>query len=181
MRLFMTRGGRVWVMLDQVSSDLIQPLLSPEQSLVEVERVMSNQFTVETDFPAADFLENELFVELEREVAMTRVVQRGGQVLHRADGWPISIVMPVGYGQLLLTTLDGLAWIEPRVHQRSTDPAYQADLTVRRWGANWSADVNALFPKLPISDQVEYPLLRIGNPVVPRNWVATACLASVGC
>ena len=180
MRLFMTRGGRVWVMLDQVSSDLIQPLLSPEQSLVEVERVMINQFTVETDYPAAHLLENELFVELEREVAMARIVQSGGRVLHSVDGWPISIAMPVGYGQLLFTTLDSLAWIEPRTRQHSTDPSLQADFTVRSWGANWSADINADFPKLPISDEVEYPLLRIGNPIVPRSWVATALLGFCG-
>lgn len=180
MRLFMTRGGRVWVMLDQVPSGLIQPLLSPGQSLAEVERVMFHQFTVETDFPAANLVKNELSVDLDREVEMARVVQSGGRVLHRVDGWPISIVMPVGYGQLLLTTLDSLAWIEPRTKQRSTDPSYQANFSVRSWGANWSADANALFPQLPIRDEVEYPLLRIGNPVVPRGWVATALLGFCG-
>lgn len=180
MRLFMLRGGRLWVMLDQVPSELIQPLLSPEQSLVEVERVMLNQFTIETDYPAVDFFESDLFVDLEREVMMARVVQRGGQVLHSVDGWPISIVLTVGYGQLLVTTLDSFAWIEPRTQQRSTDPSHQADFSVRPWGANWSALANVPFPKLPISDQVEYPLLRIGNPVVPRNWVATALLGFCG-
>ncbi|MCC7336842.1 MAG: hypothetical protein IT422_17265, partial [Pirellulaceae bacterium] len=106
MRLFMLRGGRLWVMLDQVPGELIQPLLNPRQSLVEVERVMLNQFTIETDYPATDFFESDLFVDLEREVMMARVVQHGGQVLHSVDGWPISMVFPVGYGQLLVTTLD---------------------------------------------------------------------------
>ena len=155
MRLFMLRGGRLWVMLDQVPGELIQPLLNPRQSLVEVERVMLNQFTIETDYPATDFFESDLFVDLEREVMMARVVQHGGQVLHSVDGWPISMVFPVGYGQLLVTTRDSLAWIEPRTQQRSTDPSHQADFSVRPWGANWTALANVLFPRLPIGGQVD--------------------------
>ncbi|MCA9161110.1 MAG: hypothetical protein KDA72_22420, partial [Planctomycetales bacterium] len=78
--------------------------LSPRQSLVEVERVMLNQFTIDTDFAAADFFERDLLIDLEREVTMARVVQHGGQVMHSVDGWPISMVLPVGYGQLLVTS-----------------------------------------------------------------------------
>lgn len=186
MRQFMVRGGRVWVMLDQVPSDLIQPLLGPEQSLQEVERVMIDDFSVEVSPPAEHLSEGDLRIASGSEVVMARVVQSGGRVLQRVDGWPASIAMPVGYGQLLLTTLDSSAWIEPRLEQRSTDPSFQSNFTVRRWGANWAADANAHFPVLPLTDESEYPLLRIGNPVVPRGWVATALfgfcivLAAVG-
>lgn len=172
MQRFIQRGGRVWVMLDQVPADLIQPLLGPDQSVVEVERVMLDQFRVEATATAGQFTDE----KLPREAAMARVVQSGGRIQHQIDGWPASIVLPIGYGQLLLTTIDGAAWIEPRAEQRSSDPYYQSDFTVRRWGTNWALETNTVFPELPISSDVEYPLLRIGNPIVPRGMVAAALL-----
>lgn len=172
MQRFIQRGGRVWVMLDQVAADLIQPLLGPDQSVVEVERVMLDQFRVEVASAAGQFSDE----KLPREVAMARVVQSGGHVEHQIDGWPASIVLPIGYGQLLLTTIDGAAWIQPRTEQRSNDPYYQSDFTIRPWGTNWALETNTEFPELPISSDVEYPLLRIGNPVVPRGLVAAALL-----
>lgn len=172
MQRFIQRGGRVWIMLDQVAAELIQPLLGPDQSVVEVERVMLDQFRVEVASAAGRFSDE----ALPREMAMARVVQSGGDVQHHIDGWPASIVLPIGYGQLLLTTIDGAAWIEPRAEQRSSDPYYQSDFTVRPWGTNWGLETNTVFPELPISSDVDYPLLLIGNPVVPRGMVATALL-----
>ncbi len=180
MRQFMLRGGRLWIMLDQIPADLIQPLLSPRQSLQEVERIKFDRFTIETLPPQTNLTKNDVQVELEREVAMVRVLQNGGTVRQQIDGWPAALVMDVGYGQLLLTMLESHAWIEPRLAQRSEEPAYQAEFTVRSWGSNLAIESNAPFPALPVSAEVDYPLQRIGNPVVPRGWVATALLGFLG-
>lgn len=176
MRRFMQRGGRVWVMLDQVAVDLIGPLLGPNQSVLQVERVMLDAFTLQVAGQSGEFLPETVQVELPREVAMARLIQSGGHVLHQIDGWPASIALPIGYGQLLLTTIDSSVWIQPRAEQLSSDPNYQSDYTVHRWAANWAANVNAPSAKLPLSEPADYPLLRIGNPVVSRGIVAAALL-----
>ncbi len=180
MRQFMLRGGRLWIMVDQVPTDLIQPLLGPRQCLDEVERVMVDQFTIEPVPPQENLTSSDVQVELEREVAMVRVLHSGGRVTHQIGGWPAAVMMEVGYGQLLLTMLESHAWIEPRLTQRSDSPYLQAAFTVRNWGTNLAVESNASAPLLPLSAEVDYPLQRIGNPVVPQGWVATALLGFVG-
>jgi hypothetical protein len=177
---FMAAGGRLWVMLDKVPSRLLRPLLENYQSCEEVDRVELNDFVLDIASTVNPLSEKDRRVQSDRSLQLTRVLQTGGQVSHSVDGWPVALTMDIGYGQLLLTTLDSLAWIDERTKQRSPDPNYQSAYETRLWGAHLAMDINSPRSPLPLSDTVEYPLQLIGNPVVPKHWVALALLSFCG-
>jgi hypothetical protein len=174
LRQFMTAGGRVWIMLDRVSCHLIRPLLGPDQTCEVVERVEINDFSVVDHRVANQISDQDRMVHSELDIPMVRVLHSGGQVHHWVDGWPASIFMDVGYGQLALTTLGSDAWIEERLDNTSQDPTLQSGYQVRSWGSHLPFDMNAPRAELPLSQSSDYPLGLIGNPIVPKQWVAIA-------
>ena len=180
MREFMARGGRVWVMLDKVPSALVRPLLGMGQAFEEVDRVELNDFTVETASYANQLAEQDRTISSDRDLPMVRIVQSGGRVTHQVDGWPIALSMNIGYGQLVITTLDSFVWIHAREQQPGGDPMQTSSHQTRLWATSFA--VGSIVPRadLPLSNSVEYPLRLIGNPIVPKSWVATALLSFCG-
>lgn len=180
LRKFMLAGGRLWVMLDKIPTRLLRPLLADQQSCEEVERVELNEFVIDMVSVVNPLAESDRRFSTDVDLSMVRVVQSGGRVSHSIDGWPAAFTMDVGYGQLLVTTLDSLAWITAREKQRSDDPNYQSAYQMRTWAHDMAVDANASRKPLPLNESVEYPLKWIGNPVVPRGWVAAALLGFCG-
>lgn len=176
MRRYLASGGRLWIMLDLVPCRRIRPLLGPEQSCEEVERVELNDFVIESNLLANLHAEADRRVVSTIDIPMSRVVQEGGRVRYSVEGWPAAIEMDIGYGQLVLTTIDSRAWIEPRIKQSSQEPMFQSTYQPRVWATFFAADLNKPRASPPLSEQVDYPLRHIGNPIVPRSWVAIALL-----
>ncbi len=179
MRRYMSDGGRLWIMLDHVPCELVRPLLGPNQACEEVERVELSKFTVEIRSAVnqlSGLSEADRTVTLDEDVPMSRIVQTGGVVSHFIDSWPLAVKMQVGYGQLVLTTLDSRGWLVPRTTQRSSDPIFQSPFRTHEWANAFAFEMNAPRTQKPISAEVEYPLKLIGNPVVPRSWVALSLL-----
>ncbi len=174
-------GGRIWVMLDRVDSESLRELLGNEQACETVDTIELNEFSIDLIGGHVPVSAADREVSSERPLVMKRVVQSGGRVTHAIDGWPAAIWMQVGYGELLLTTLDSAAWIQPRTSQRSKDPGYQSRYKPKIWANQLAAEANLARAKKPLSETVDYPLKHIGNPVVPRSWVAMVlvgfCLA----
>ncbi len=52
---YMERGGRIWVQLDKLNCDRIQPLLTSEQCLMQVGVVQLHDFVVEVSDRVSDF------------------------------------------------------------------------------------------------------------------------------
>ncbi len=177
---FIARGGKLWVMLDKVPTALVRPLLGISQMCEEVERVELNDFTIEIESYITQLSEKDRSISSDRDVPMTRIVQSGGRVTHHVDGWPVALSMDIGYGQLLLTTLDSFVWIQPRNEQRSADPYVQSNYQTQTWGTNFAVSTNEPRVDLPLSKIVEYPLRLIGNPVVPKRWVAIGLMGFCG-
>ena len=168
-------GGKVWVMLDRVPTDVVRPVLAPEQICETVDEVERTSFTVEQLGSAARLKEVDLQVTSATPYKLKHVVQSGGRVTHRIDGWPAAIWMKRGYGEILLTTLDCGAWIEPRANP-SSDPRFSAAYTSRVWASLLAISINAAKANEPLPD-LEYPLQQIGNPVVPKLWVTLTLAA----
>jgi hypothetical protein len=177
---YVASGGRIWVMLDKVPTTLLRPLLGAGQMCEEVDRVALNDFTVEIESNATPLSAADRFISSERDVPLTRIVQSGGRVTHHVDGWPVALTMDIGYGQLILTTLDSFVWIQPRAEQKSNSQIHQSNFETRVWATSFA--VSSIVPRvdLPVSKPTDYPLRLIGNPVVPKVWVAIALLSFCG-
>ena len=181
LRRYIATGGRVWIMLDLVPSALVRPLLAPDQLCEEVGRVELNDFIVEPMESTNQLSEQDRRVTSEADLTMARVVQHGGRVRFEVNGWPMTIEMNVGYGRLVLTTLDSRAWIEPRTSSIKTDPMFLSNYQPRVWAKIFAIESNEPKPQLPLKAVVDYPLQHIGNPIVPRGWIAVALLGFFIC
>ncbi len=175
---FAGSGGRVWLMLDNLAEQTVQSFLAPGQSLAVIDEVDINDFVIDVASPNVRLAEIDRTVSLEDPAKLKRIVQSGGKVLASVDGWPAIVSMPSGYGEVVISTLQSSAWIRPRTQQPSTSSLFQSPYEVRPWAVQFASAVNDVRRPLPMSDtETEYPLQHIGNPIVPRSWVAVALLS----
>ncbi|MCA9127613.1 MAG: hypothetical protein KDB22_11030 [Planctomycetales bacterium] len=171
---FLTNGGHAWIMLDKIDSSLLRGLYGTGQSCETLDELQLNEFTVSVTGTSARLSAEDRTCVFDDPVIMKRVVQSGGRVSHSIDGWPAAIWMDIGYGKLLLTTLDSFAWIKPRTEQLSFDQRFQSAFTARVWASELGAEINEKRAARPLEEEVDYAMQLIGNPVVPRSWVAAA-------
>lgn len=105
-------GGRVWVMLDHVDASHIRPLLMSGQYVNVIDE--SEVTDAVLDSVLAFNAESRNFkFQSKQGVKLVKVEQRGGEVTHTVNEWPAAIWMPIGDGELLLTTLGSAAWLQP--------------------------------------------------------------------
>ena len=176
LKTFLNSGGRIWVMLDSIDTQDLQPLLEPNQQLRTVDSVKMTNFLVDPTGPSIQ--EQDARVVLEDPVIFKRLMHQGGTVGHRIDGWPASLVMPIGRGELILTALESSAWIKPRKVQSSEDPFFRSDYELRPWARSIIDTVQVKRAANIVSlKDLDYPLERIGNPVVSRGLVAAILLS----
>ncbi len=180
MRQFLLSGGSIWIMLDNIETNAIIDLLPDHQQIETVETVELNRFEVEV--PSYSFASKDRTVDRDDYVQMKRVIQNGGEVTHTVDGWPAAIWISVGRGRLLLTTVSSSGWIERRKIQKSPDPALQSEYTLPVWAIGFANEIHDLKVPAPLNlGEEQYPIDRIGNPVVSRSLVAFVLMTFCTC
>jgi len=121
LRGWVAQGGRVWVMLDRASMATLHALLGNATCCQVVDRVELTEFELETaeqSLVNADPFER---WESERPVDFVRVLVTDAAQIHtRLDGWPAAFSMPLGAGEVLVTTLGPRGWRYE--FQRFADP-----------------------------------------------------------
>ncbi len=178
---YLAMGGHVWVMADRVDTRLLRGLLEDGQTLETVDILQVDHLVVDVKSQFSRLAEQDRTLDLPNVVAFKRVVQTGAKVTHASGQWPIAMRMPVGFGELVITTLDASAWIEPRTEKRSNDPLVDSAYQSKVWAKQFASSINELRAPRPLEGQsVSYPLKQIGNPVVPRSWVLITLAAFCG-
>ncbi|MEQ1827268.1 MAG: hypothetical protein ABL921_15030 [Pirellula sp.] len=180
MQQFLQSGGRIWIMLDHIDTDLVRELLADDQQLETVDKVELNRLELVVADHRFDVAERS--IESDQAMSMKRVIQHGGKITHSVDGWPVAIWMPVGRGELLFTTLESSAWIIGRAKQSSKDPLFHATYAIPQWANTFAQHVHIPKPLPPLNlDKTTYPVDLIGNPVVSRSLVSFVLLSFCGC
>lgn len=175
MRLFLATGGKMWVMLDRVPSQLVADLLAPGQAIETVDTIELNEFQLEATRSNVSLSAAERTEKSWQPLEFTRVLQVGAEVSLTIDGWPAAMRMPVGRGQLFLSTLPAEAWIQKRIEQPRPELRFQTGFTAKRWGSQFVMEFNAFsFPEQAVAAERDYSMKLIGSPVIPRSWVALA-------
>ena len=179
MQRFLQSGGRIWIMLDVIDTDAISELLPEHFQIETVSTVDMNRFEIEVSNHS--FAQQDRMVDSDEYIRMKRVVHQGGEVTHSVDGWPAAIWINAGRGKLLLTTVSGAGWLEPRKEQKSLDPAEQSTYTMPMWATGFANEIHNPKSQRPLNlGEEPYPIDRIGNPVVSRSLVAFILLAFCG-
>lgn len=104
LRGWVRRGGRLWIMLDRTSPELVTALLGQACPFEVVDEVELDRFELESLDPANGRRVSEL-CEYEQPVKLVRVLADGADVRSRVDNWPVEIWVPYGEGEVLITTL----------------------------------------------------------------------------
>lgn len=174
---YLHSGGRVWAMVDLFDTRLLRGLMQEGQSCETIGSVEVSKVVVDVRNLQGPLAEVDRTVELIEPFRMKRVVQTGAKVTHFANGWPMILRMPVGYGELVISTLDASAWTKEREEQVNKDPLQQSKYECRTWANQFAASVHDKRPARALQQKaVSYPLDHIGNPVVPRSWVLISLL-----
>lgn len=111
LRQWLHDGGRVWLMADRVSPDSARRLLGDAVHYSVLESVQLNNFTIEKLDPYFATVNLEEKWESETPVDFYRVMLGSGEVHSRIDGWPAAFWVPVGNGEILVTTLGHEGWM----------------------------------------------------------------------
>lgn len=172
LQAFLQRGGHVLVLLDEIDTSMVRPLLVYDQQCETMETVELNHLVMKINSPTELPLKDRT-IDSDQPMRMKRVLQQGGRVTHSIDGWPAAISMKVGDGELIIATLESKAWLAPRKTQ-SSDQMSQSAFTAPLWEGTISSSLNSTRLTEPY-DAVEatYPLQLIGSPVVSRQWVGS--------
>jgi hypothetical protein len=109
-RTWLVRGGRMWVMLDRTSLDVLDAVLGNASTCQIVDRVELNDFVIETPGLAMRNEESRERWVSEEPVDFVRVLADSVEVHSHIDGWPAAFSWKVGRGQLLATTLSPRGW-----------------------------------------------------------------------
>ena len=172
MQQHLQNGGRIWVMLDQIDTALVRDLLEEDQQLETVDTVQLNR--VEIDVAGIDYDIADRTIDSDEPVRMKRVTQLGGQVAISANGWPVLITMQVGLGEVVFTTLDSSAWLQPRTTQGNASPSFQSTYKVPYWATTIPPKIHEPKPPSTLNlEKTSYAIEQIGNPIVSRWFVAS--------
>lgn len=112
-RQWVRRGGRLWVVLTDVSPSLVERLFGDDCRVQTVDRVGLTEVRIEGVGPAAGSSDREAR-EFETPVEMVRVLAEGVEVTHTVEGWPAAFWQKVGRGEVLFTTVASAGWVRPR-------------------------------------------------------------------
>lgn len=136
-RRWLHAGGRLWVMLDRVNSELLERLLGDDFQGHVADRVGLTSVRID-GAPTLKNPEGELGETLtfDEPVDMARLVVTGMKVWNTVDGWPAALTMSYGEGRLSISTVGPRAWIKPTPIDRLAvdDPIRKvAFIRARRW------------------------------------------------
>ena len=106
-RVWIQRGGRMWLFLDQTGMETAHALLGDALPLTRIDETSSNVMKLEIE-PAASgqsSSEGALIREFAEPVRLVRVIADGGRTLWSVDGWPAVVELPFGNGTVFVTTI----------------------------------------------------------------------------
>jgi hypothetical protein len=126
LRQWVQRGGKVWVLLDQVEPEAVAPLLGEAIDFQLVDRVGLTSFEIVSHRAGQRTVSSPLRLKRERPVTLARILLPSHEeVRHTVDGWPIWFTRSLGRGKVVFTTLGARGWYRPR--ERGQGPGERSD------------------------------------------------------
>ncbi len=126
-RVWLQRGGRLWIRLDRTGIDVTRALLDDTLPLSVVGETTTNSvlLTLNPDFRQVTYPTREVERTFDEPIRYVRVVQDGGAVLWNIDGWPVAFQMPVGRGTVVVTTVNSTVFYVQAFRTSQDAPEFQ--------------------------------------------------------
>ncbi len=166
-RRWVAGGGRLWVMADQVSPEVLEALLGNEDALTVVDQVGLTSVSM---INVSGVTVNSQFErDLDRPVTFVRVIAENARTAYQIDGWPAAFWKTYGDGQVLVTTLGPDGWLRAR-ESRDPFPATES-------GDSFKTD---FFPSEPLNSLAAEFFIRRPAPALPVSVVEDQIRLMVG-
>lgn len=162
LRNWIHKGGRLWVMVDQVNPIILEKLLGDDFRGHLVDRVGLTSVRVDKA-PSLSTPETTIGITTEYEVPvdLARMVCPGFEVISSVDGWPAAMTKTFGEGTILVTTLGPRGWMRPNesIGSNPNDPNSLTPYVVTDVMKNIAADFFAvrqpeLLPQSALEPQI---------------------------
>ncbi|MBC7967849.1 MAG: hypothetical protein H7Z17_18210, partial [Fuerstia sp.] len=126
-RVWLQRGGRLWIRLDRTGIDVTRALLDDALPLSVVGETTTNSvlLTINPDFRHVTYPTREVERTFDEPIRYVRVVQDGGAVFWNIDGWPVAFEKPVGRGNVVVTTVNSSVFCLPASRTGEDAPEFQ--------------------------------------------------------
>ena len=169
---YVQSGGSVWIMLDQVPTDQVRPLLSGRQLCETVDETELTYFVIDVVSSTSTIAEADRTISVSTPVKMKRVAVEGAEVTHKVGDWPAAFRMRDGYGYIYFSTVGSQAWIKGRTGTKPYDLSMTSDFQNQLWAIDWAREVSNIRSYQPFSkDETNYAVELIGSPVPPRSLI----------
>lgn len=110
LRNWLHGGGRLWIMLDRTSIEMVRALVGNAHVIEEIDRWQLSQYAIEDlSHARGAFISDQWQADL--PVDMVRVEAGDLEVSCRVEGWPAAFWQKVGDGEILFTTLGPRGWL----------------------------------------------------------------------
>ena len=121
LRRWVRSGGKLWIMADLTSPQLVNDLLGAKASFSMVDRVELNDYEMSySEIESSSIGANKAIWESEQPATFARVLTDSEQIDATIDGWPAAFWQELGEGRIMVTTLSINGWID---QQGQTTPA----------------------------------------------------------
>lgn len=158
LRTWLSSGGKVWLMLGDMDPAFASALLGDLWDIAIVDHTRLSRVTFGRTKQAGD--------EYDQPVTLVRAMPGSATVLSRVGEWPAAMSIPVGKGQVIVTTLDARAWM---TKQAKPSLEQVAEILLDRTR-----------PSSTVQDAAsELAATRIGRPIVSRTVVLTILILMI--
>ena len=133
-RLWLQRGGRMFLPLDVVGEEVVRVLLGDSfpMTLVGETSATKVELVLNPDYSKAQYPVRTVTRTFPEPVRWLRIQPGAGEVIWTVDGWPVALRIPVGRGFVILTTIESAVFIESRGEAPNGAPPYTTIASCRR-------------------------------------------------
>jgi hypothetical protein len=111
LRHWLAGGGRLWIMLDRTSMEMVREIVGNGQVCEGLDRWQLSEFAIEDLSNARGAFVSDRW-KSDLPVEMVRVETGDLEVSCRVEGWPAAFWQKVGDGEILFTTLGPRGWLK---------------------------------------------------------------------
>ncbi|MEZ6059033.1 MAG: hypothetical protein R3C19_01590 [Planctomycetaceae bacterium] len=117
-RVWIQRGGKVLIHVDQTGPEVVSALLGDAFPLTVIDATTTNtiDLVINPDSLKTRYPVREVHREFEEPVRLLRTMIETGYVHWSMDGWPVLVQLPLGRGQVLLSFMSPEIYIEDQLN-----------------------------------------------------------------
>ena len=133
-RLWVQRGGRLLVCMDQTGPAALEQLLGEAFPFAVVGETSNNRIELKLnpEYRTDSYPVREVIREFDEPVRYVRIVADQAEPIWTVDGWPVALQVPVGLGDVVVTTISSDVFYEQKLERKLDDAEFQPIASMRK-------------------------------------------------